>query len=221
MTLPLKYLDVQFWLYWMYTHNRYLSSKFVLEYFCVGRWWFELSNHDPIYKFLNFLIIEVNVLLTAYLLSILRVVSEAEGEWVGWKNAGHWGPEVQEQLPAGEKRCLTYRNKVSNRRLFFHCRSSVWGVMPALNGGMDSLLRLKRAVQEGAAEAVTQATAATASPQPPAAASNGTDTGGKNVGDKMKDALMNELKKLPCKLNQKALFMFLNVHYCKPLFNPQ
>ena len=93
--------------------------------------------------------------------------------------------------------------------------------MPALNGGMDSLLRLKRAVQEGAAEAVTQATAATASPQPPAAASNGTDTGGKNLGDKMKDALMNELKKLPCKLHQKALFMFLNVHYCKPLFNPQ
>ena len=91
--------------------------------------------------------------------------------------------------------------------------------MPALQGGMDSLLRLKRAVQERAAEAVTQATPATASPQPPAAASNGTDTGSKNMGDKMKDALVNELKKLPCKLHPEGQIMFLNVHSCKPLFN--
>ena len=69
--------------------------------------------------------------------------------------------------------------------------------MPALHGGMDSLLRLKRAAQEGAADAVTQASA----PAPPAAAGNSTDTGSKNMGDKMKDALMNELKKLPCKLH--------------------
>ena len=93
--------------------------------------------------------------------------------------------------------------------------------MPALQGGMDSLLRLKRAVQERAAEAVTQATPATASPQPPNTASNGTDTGSKNMGDKMKDALMNELNKLPCKLHQGGQLMFLNVNSCKPLFNSQ
>ena len=90
-----------------------------------------------------------------------------------------------------------------------------------LQGGMDSLLRLKRAVKEGAEAAVTQATPATASPQSPAAASNGTDTGSKNMGDKMKDALMNELNKLPCKLHAKALLYVLNVHSCKPLFNSQ
>ena len=41
--------------------------------------------------------------------------------------------------------------------------------------------------------------------------------GSKNMGDKMKDALMNELNKLPCKLRPEGQLMFLNVHSC-PFF---
>ncbi len=66
--------------------------------------------------------------------------------------------------------------------------------MPALHVGMDSLLRLKRAAS-AASDGTTQAP----SPAPPSGGGNATETGDKSVGDKMKDALMTELKKLPCK----------------------
>ncbi len=78
--------------------------------------------------------------------------------------------------------------------------------MPALAAAMDTLHRLKRATD---GETVTQAAKPDAVPPP--AGNNTAAGGGDSLGDKARDMMMNELKKIPCKNNVLSVFLFSNV----------
>ncbi len=85
--------------------------------------------------------------------------------------------------------------------------------MPALAAAMDTLHRLKRATD---GETVTQA----AKPDvvaPPAG--NNTAAGAPTLGDKARDMMMNELKKIPCKNNYLLDFLIFLMFNVFPITN--